>query len=196
MEPRQVFRAYDETDGPALPAAFCLQCGGAMADRDVGGRTRRACASCGFIHYPGPAAGVAVLVAEGDRVLLGRRRPDAFEGGKWCLPCGYVEYDEDYLTAALREVAEETGLAVEITGIISVCSNFLAPNVHTVVTVLAARPAGGALSPGDDIEDVRWFATGEALPELAFESDRHIIERYFAARIAGAPVDPRFAAPG
>lgn len=196
MEPKQVFRAYDGIDEAALDkAAFCLACGSELADREHGGRTRRACESCDFVHYTGPAAAVSVLVVDGDRVLLCRRRADAFEGDKWCLPCGYVEYDEDYLTAALREVQEETGLDVEINAILSVCSNFLAPKVHTVVTVLLARAraTAGEPQPGDDIAEVRWFSATEALPEMAFEADRHIIARFFATRISGAPVDGGYA---
>jgi 8-oxo-dGTP diphosphatase len=133
-----------------------------------------------------------VLVVEEDRVLLCRRHRSAFEGGKWCLPCGYVEYEEDYLTAALREVCEETGVIVEITGILSVVSNFLSPAIHTVVTVLLARPLGGELMAGDDIEFVQWLKANEVLPEMAFEADRHIIERYFATRLGGAPVDEAY----
>ena len=191
MKPKQVFRAY--RGAVSDPAAFCLRCGAELSDREEGGRIRRACASCGFVHYANPAAGVAVLIVDGNRVLLCRRQADVLEGGKWCLPCGYVEYDEDYLTAAHREVREETGLAVEIRGIISVCSNFLRPQVHTVVTVLLATPVGGEPTPGDDIELVRWFPSAGTLPDMAFEADRHIITRFFASRLEGAPVDGQYA---
>jgi ADP-ribose pyrophosphatase YjhB (NUDIX family) len=193
MEPRQVFRAYH--GGEAETADFCLACGARLVDHHSGGRTRRACQACGFIRYRAPAPGVAVLVVDGERFVLCRRKADQLEGGKWCLPCGYVEFDEDFLTAGIRETHEETGLVVEITGIISVASNFLTPHVHTVVTVLLARPAGGTLAPGDDIDFVQWWSNGDALPEMAFESDRHIIERYFATRLPGAPVDPALARP-
>jgi 8-oxo-dGTP diphosphatase len=192
MEPKQVFRAYGSVDGEEQ-ANFCLVCGAALTDLADGDRTRRFCSSCGFIRYRNPAPAVAVLVVDEDRFLLCRRRSSAFAGGKWCLPCGYVEYDEDYLTAAVREVQEETGLVVEITAILSVASNFLAPNVHTVVTVLLARAIAGQARPGDDIELVRWCSAAEELPDMAFEADRHIIARHFATRLAGAPVDAAYA---
>jgi ADP-ribose pyrophosphatase YjhB (NUDIX family) len=188
MEPKQVFRAYGPADGQEQ-ANFCLACGAALTDLTDGDRTRRFCSSCGFIRYRNPAPAVAVLVIDEDRFLLCRRHSSAFAGGKWCLPCGYVEYDEDFLTAAIREVQEETGLAVEISAILSVASNFLAPNVHTVVTVLLARAIAGEARPGDDIELVRWCSAADELPDMAFEADRHIIARYFATRLTGAPVD-------
>jgi 8-oxo-dGTP diphosphatase len=49
-------------------------------------------------------------------VLFIRRRPGAFLGGRWELPGGTVEPGEPHEVAAVREMAEETGLAVRVTG--------------------------------------------------------------------------------
>ena len=49
-------------------------------------------------------------------VLYLRRSPGVFRGGQWELPGGAVEPGEAHETAAVREVAEETGLAVRIAG--------------------------------------------------------------------------------
>ncbi|MGB2695216.1 MAG: NUDIX hydrolase [Dehalococcoidia bacterium] len=189
MEPRQAFRAYDHAEAAEETADFCLACGSPLTDRHDGGRPRRACTACGYIRYRVPAPGVSVLIVDGERFVLCRRGRTELEGGKWCLPCGYIEYDEDFLTAAVREAEEETGLIIEIASIISVVSNFLQPNVHTVVTVLLARATGGELRPGDDTDMARWHSWGNELPVMAFEADTHIIQRYFATRPEGAPVD-------
>ena len=192
MEPQQVFHAYDRSPANAEAANYCLACGSPLEDVLLGDSVRRVCsAKCGFVRYRNPAPAVAILVVDGERVLLCRRAPAAFESGRWCLPCGYVEYDEDFLTAAVREVEEETGLIVQIEAILSVASNFLAPQVHTVVTVLLGRPVGGTLRAGDDADQVEWFAAKGPLPDLAFEADGHIIERFYATGLSGAPVQPR-----
>jgi 8-oxo-dGTP pyrophosphatase MutT (NUDIX family) len=52
---------------------------------------------------------VATLVLRDDKVLLTKRSPNLDEGGKWCLPGGYMDRDESLDEAAGREVYEETG---------------------------------------------------------------------------------------
>ena len=115
-------------------------------------------------------------------------------GELWCLPGGFIEYDEDYLSAGIREVREETSLTVEIRSILSIVSNFLSPRLHTLVAVLEGRVVEGELGPGDDAVDARWFGHDQ-LPEMAFEADTHIVGRYYATGLAGLEVDPDFASP-
>jgi ADP-ribose pyrophosphatase YjhB (NUDIX family) len=106
---------------------------------------------------------------------------------------GFIESDEDFLTAAIREVKEETNLDVEICSIISVVSNFLLPSLHTLAIILLARVVDGEPRAGDDLQTLEWVPLLGPLPEMAFEADAHIIERYGRTRLKGAPVDPDFA---
>jgi hypothetical protein len=82
---------------------------------------------------------------------------------------------------------------VEITALLSVASNFLRPDIHTLAVALLARPVGGVASPGDDVVELDWFSLEDDLPTFAFSADRHIIERYFATGLSGAPIDPAYA---
>jgi ADP-ribose pyrophosphatase YjhB (NUDIX family) len=165
QEPLQVFRAYDVAVKQDAP-----------------------------LPARNPFPGVVVLIEEGGRVLLARRAEGRFRGGLWCLPGGFIEYGEDFLSAGLREVREETGLDVRIHSILSVVSNFLAPRLHTLVVVLLARLVSGseAARPGDDVDALAWHPLDQ-LPDMAFEADTHIIRRFHSTGLAGAPVDARFA---
>jgi 8-oxo-dGTP pyrophosphatase MutT (NUDIX family) len=182
---KHVFAAYDysSSDGNAN-LRFCSKCGAECIRKESDGRIRPLCPVCGFVHYKNPGPGVSVLIAQDGRVLLGKRASGNYGAGRWCLPCGYIEYDEDFLTAGVREVEEETGLRVKIKSIINVTANFLAPGIHSLVIVLLGEVTGGSLKPGDDIDSLGWFDSME-LPELAFASDRYIIERYHESEIEG-----------
>ena len=95
---------------------------------------------------------------------------------KWmCIPCGYVEYTEDVRAAVKREFFEETGLAVEPGAVFTVLSNFHNPQLHTVGIWFFVRVSSGRLTPGDDIDQVEFFAL-DAVPPLAFPTDATVIE--------------------
>ena len=108
------------------------------------------------------------------------------------MPGGFIEFHEDFLSAAHREVMEETGLSIRIHSIVSVISNFHKPDLHTLVIVLLTSKIGGRLSPGDDMVELEWFPLSGPFPPMAFNADIHVIERYREKRIPGAPIDHRF----
>ena len=97
------------------------------------------------------------------------------------------------MTASRREVKDETGLEVEITALLSVASNFLHPDIHTLAIALLAKPIGGVASAGDDVDELGWFSLKGELPAFAFAADRHMVERYFATRLTGASIDLAYA---
>lgn len=160
---------------------FCPQCGTRMEQKEVFNRVRPVCPACGLIFFRDLKVAVGALITNGhDRVLLVRRavRP---EKGKWALPAGYMEYDEEPIQALRREVAEETGLEVEPTRVLDVFP-LHNPYARGVIVVYEARvrgPVPDVVNPEDDVDAARWF-TREEIPweSLAFESTRSILERW------------------
>lgn len=194
MRVQQIFLSYNRSgQGYAALAElyrYCPRCGRELAWRAE--EARPSCPECGFVIYRNPLPGVVVLVLKDNCVLLGKRGQGSFNPGRWCLPGGFIEYEEDFLTAGIREVKEETGLDIRVMGILSVVSNFLAPELHTLVVVLLAEVVAGNPEAGDDIVELGWFPAAKPLPDMAFEADRHIIERYISTGLTGVPVDPRY----
>jgi ADP-ribose pyrophosphatase YjhB (NUDIX family) len=98
----------------------------------------------------------AALFDEHDRVLLVRRADD----DKWGLVAGWVDGNEVPEEAILREVAEEVGLTVRVTGLVGV---FARPagvhgNPHSVVSIVYLCEAlGGELRPQlHEVREVAW----------------------------------------
>ena len=124
---------------------------------------------------PGLAVNVAVIHA--DQILLTKR--EDFE--TWILPSGGVEDDESIAQAAIRETKEETGLDVELTGLVGVYSRLgnMSP-VHAVLFV--AKPIGGEIKcqKGETIE-VNWFAF-DKIPSLLSLGHKKRIEDAIAGK--------------
>jgi 8-oxo-dGTP diphosphatase len=145
--------------------------------RPLGGKPRRACPQCGFVHWLNPGVGAAAVVRDPDgRVLLVRRGPGATRSGLWSVPAGFVDAGEEIRAAARRELEEETGLVAEIGEVLQVASNFHDPAKPTVGVWFVAEVVGGALRAGDDADGVAYFSLDD-LPDLAFPTDEALLAR-------------------
>ncbi len=107
---------------------------------------------------PIPAVGVVVLR---DGAVLLIRRGKAPRRGEWSLPGGAQKIGETVAEAARREVLEETGLTVDILGLIDVVDSVLrdddgAVQYHYTLVDVAARVTAGEPVAGGDVDDVRW----------------------------------------
>lgn len=190
---RQVFHAY-ENDGASRSDdfRFCPRC---AAAGQANGLRHFLCRTCGYAQYRNPAPGVAVVVVQDEHVLLGRRSPRSHLGGRWAFPAGFIEFDEDFLSAARREAKEETGLDVEVTGILNVTSNYLTHRLHAVVIAVAAQPIAGTLIAGDDLCELRWVPCAGPFPPLAYEADADLLRVLQVGVMPLLPVDARYAKP-
>jgi 8-oxo-dGTP diphosphatase len=109
-------------------------------------------------------------------VLVVRRGNPPFEG-KWALPGGYLEVDEDLATSAARELSEETGIAVDAAdlhqlGAYSDPDRDPRGRTISVAHVLRLDSAVEVIG-GDDAASAEWVAVDDALETgLAFDHDQ------------------------
>lgn len=133
-------------------------------------------AAGGVVWRPTPGGGVEIA-------LVHRPRYD-----DWSLPKGKVDGDETWLEAAVREVDEETGLAVEVgapLGDVTYRVHRHGVAATKVVRYWALRATGGSFAPNEESDDLRWLPPADAGALLSYDLDREIVDRFVAAGEAG-----------
>jgi 8-oxo-dGTP pyrophosphatase MutT (NUDIX family) len=136
------------------------------------------------------AGGVLVRRLRG-RWWLAAIRPTGKPEGVWALPKGLIDPGESGAATAVREVAEETGLAgtlVEKLGDVRYVYSRGGERIFKVVSFFLLRYRSGrigALPPGMELEvaDARWLPLDEAPRLLAYGGERQMAEKA-AARLA------------
>jgi len=174
------------TNGPALHyhlapehIRFCPLCGGPIERRPIPpeGKPEMVCTGCSFVYYLSQKVVAGTIPQENGRVLLTRRAIHP-SYGKWTFPGGYVDWGECVDRAAIRETYEETGLTVELGGLIGVYSYPAAP---VVIVVYEARVIDGTLTVCHENDRVEWIDPAD-IPwdELAFPSTTAALRDFLA----------------
>ena len=123
--------------------------------------------------------GVGVVVLRGDEVLLIRRAKEPVSD-RWSIPGGAQEIGETVREAALREVAEETGLEVEIVGLVDVVDGINRDEAgraryHYTLVDFAARWRAGEARAASDAAAARWFRLDELAGVALWDETRRVI---------------------
>lgn len=136
-------------------------------------------------EHPVPCAGVVCL--RGDEVLLIRRGQPP-RAGEWSIPGGRVELGEGVAEAALRELAEETGVTAAILGLVDVIDH--ASEVRQAVLIdYAARWVSGEPRAGDDAVEAKFVGVAEAMELVEWSETRRVIARAVDLFGAGAAAE-------
>lgn len=147
-----------------MPAVrFCSACGAALpAPPPV------TCAACGTSHWRNPKPCANAIVLDGERILLTRRAHEPWEGW-WCAPGGFCELGEHPIETVEREVREETGIEVAVTGYLGVWVDDYLDDVVIDVGYYTAVPLGDPQGDPDpaEVSELRWFLPDELPHDLA-----------------------------
>jgi 8-oxo-dGTP pyrophosphatase MutT (NUDIX family) len=125
------------------------------------------------------SAGGVVHRTEAGRieVLLVHRRSPLL----WALPKGTPDSGESIAETALREVREETGMAVEIEEPLGSISYFFVRQgirFHKTVHFFLMRAVGGSIEEHDhEFDEVAWFQLEEALQIMTYPTERDVVQR-------------------
>ena len=128
------------------------------------------------------AGGLVIDVQEGRAVtaVIARRN----RGGRleWCLPKGHLEGAETAEEAAVREIAEETGISGRVLRHLATIGYWFAGDdhrVHKVVHHFLLEAIGGDLTtendPDHEAEEVEWVSLDDVARRLAYPNERRIV---------------------
>lgn len=130
------------------------------------------------------SAGGLVIDQSGTKgLLIGRRDLKDATGTRmlWSLPKGHIEAGETPEMAAIREVAEETGIQSEITrelGVIDFWFMAGGKRIHKTVHHFLFTEVGGLLAPQvSEVDDVGWFPLTEIVGMLAYPDEKKLIAK-------------------
>jgi 8-oxo-dGTP diphosphatase len=116
-----------------------------------------------------PRAAASIIVLRGQRVLLAKRGKGALQG-LWSPPGGHIEPGEAAQQAALRELAEETGVTASLSGLLDLHEVIRHDDgglltAHYILLVFHGDWLAGEPVAGDDAAEAAFF-TLEGLASL------------------------------
>ena len=130
------------------------------------------------------SAGGLVIDATGTMgLLIGRYDLKDLTGKRilWSLPKGHIEEGETPEQAAIREVAEETGITSSITkslGVIDFWFMAGGKRIHKTVHHFMFTEVGGTLlAQESEVDEVSWFPLSEIVERLAYPDEKKLIAR-------------------
>jgi 8-oxo-dGTP diphosphatase len=174
-----------------MPAVrFCSACGAGLPSAPP-----VTCAACGANHWRNPKPCANAIVVDDGKVLLARRAYQPWKGA-WASPGGFCEVGEHPIETVEREVLEETGLHVEVTGYVGVWvdeypADNQVPDTDVInVAYYRAVPVGGDVSGFDpaEVSEIGWFGWDELPADLAPPGT---LAAVLAAARGGAPLPDR-----
>jgi 8-oxo-dGTP diphosphatase len=116
-------------------------------------------------------------------LLVHRRRR-----GDWSLPKGKLERGESHLDAAVREVAEETGLCCRVHQPLAETRYRDRKGRAKRVRYWLMEPVEGAFEPNREVDEVRWVRATDVAAVLTYDHDVQLVEAYLAAlELASSP---------
>lgn len=163
---------------------FCPNC--ASQDVTYVNNLKFHCKSCDFVLYHNIAAAVSIIFTYKNQILFAVRNVDP-DKGKWDLPGGFIDPNENAEEAACREVAEELGLHIVLTDLKYITTspnNYLYKKVpYRTLDIFYEYKIDSktiSINAKDEINELIWVERNQIdLNKIGFTSVKNIIEAHY-----------------
>lgn len=171
----------------APPSALFKHCPRCAKPREAeGDAVRFVCEACGFVYYYNVAVSSGVLIVDAsDHALFIRRARDPGKD-KLALPGGFVDRGETAEAAAIREVREEAGVALDRVEFLASFPNlypYAGVEYPVVDLFFLARVQTREGRPLEDVSEIVWLPPSSLSDvDLAFPSHARALAAYLTGQ--------------
>jgi 8-oxo-dGTP diphosphatase len=130
------------------------------------------------------------VVQDNNKILMIQEGKDIVKE-MWNFPSGRLENNEKILDAAIREVEEETGYKISLSGLLGVYNFLSVNNDHVIMFCYVGQVAGGNLKyDNNEIINVKWLSIDE-IDELSDDKLRtYTLIRKIISDLKNKPILP------
>jgi 8-oxo-dGTP diphosphatase len=155
-------------------ARFCPQCAAPAETRELDGKPRRCCPTCGTPIFQNPPPLAAAVVLNDRREILLVKCKRWHDQATWCLPMSFAESSESIEAAAERGLRESTGVEGRPIRLLETGSTSSEEYGDLLIVTFEMKKVGGTESPGPRAEAVAYFPLSR-IPKLGFEANEKAV---------------------
>lgn len=108
-----------------------------------------------------------IIEKDGKVLLVQEKQEECY--GKWNIPAGHLDCNESLIEGAIREIKEETGCTVELTGVANIANRVLEDDIFIQITFTTKLLNEDIRIDPEEILDVKWFDINDILNNMDSE---------------------------
>ena len=153
---------------------YCQFCGSVLSNHTENHFYRGKCTHCGEYTFLQHKVGIAAVIFKDKKLLLLKRAQEPWKG-YWNFPAGFLEYEESILDGVKREVFEEVGFRVNVTGLHYAAKYCDDPRGNGIVMFYDCEFVEGEYVPNDEVEEFGFFSASEIPDRIASSSHQEML---------------------
>lgn len=108
-----------------------------------------------------------IIEKDGKILLVQEAQKRCYE--KWNIPAGHLDFNETIMQGAIREIKEETGCDVELTGVVNISNRVLKDDIFITIIFSTKLINEDIKYDKNEILDVKWFEYDDIIKNMDSE---------------------------